>query len=114
MLKIEIIRITCTIRNGSGAEVGLPGQLARVVVRVRGVVAVGGGRALHDGVGRARRRVVHPAARPAPRVLRLVARVAVVLQPLLAYNSTQESKRSTINRTSPKFFGNKYAIRSSR
>lgn len=64
------------------------------MVRVRGVVAVRGSRALHNGVRRARRRVVHPAARPAPRVLRLVARVPVVLKPLVAsnipYNITYE------------------------
>lgn len=45
-------------------------------------MAVRGGRPLHDGVGRARRRVVDAAARPRPRVLRLVAGVPAVLQPL--------------------------------
>lgn len=70
---------TCTICNGSGAEVRCPGQLPRVVMWVRGVVAMGRGWSLHDGVWRAGRRVVHPTPRPASGIFCLIARVPIVL-----------------------------------
>lgn len=61
-----------------------------MVLRVGGVVAVRGGRPLHDGVGRARGRVVDAAARARPRVLRLVAGMPAVLQPLDKSNITSK------------------------
>lgn len=72
---------TCTIAYCGRTEVRLPGEFPGIVVlRVGSVVAMRRGRPLHDRVGRAGRRVVHAAARARTRILRLVARVPVVLQ----------------------------------